>query len=151
MKKQARAFLAIILSVTTLAFVANSTAHANMGDRKVFFKNLKEGQKIPQGYKIEFGVMGMKVVPAGTMGKDGKMSTTTGHFHLIIDSAFTPEGQVVATDATHLHFGKGQMEAAPVLTPGPHTLTLQFADSAHMSYGESMSKTVHVTVTDEKK
>ena len=32
------------------------------------------------------------------------------------------------------------------LEPGTHTLTLQFADGNHNSYGEAMSETITVTV-----
>jgi len=52
----------------------------------------------------------------------------------------------VPTDATHLHFGKGQTETEVTLPPGQYALTMQFANGAHQSYGPEMSKTIHVTV-----
>ncbi len=57
-----------------------------------------------------------------------------------------PAGEVIPADDKHLHFGKGQSEAEVKLTPGPHTLTLQFADGAHRSYGPELSKTIKITV-----
>ena len=53
---------------------------------------------------------------------------------------------MVPADATHLHFGKGQTETMLKLTPGKHTLTLQFADGAHQSYGPDLSSTITVEV-----
>ena len=50
------------------------------------------------------------------------------------------------TDDTHIHFGKGQTETELKLAPGKHTLTMQFADGAHRSYGPDLSSTISVTV-----
>jgi hypothetical protein len=82
----------------------------------------------------------MKIVPAGTMA-DG-----TGHHHLLIDSAPMPKGQVIPVSDKSLHFGKGQTETDVTLPPGDHTLTLQFGDGAHRSYGPEMSQTITVHV-----
>ena len=57
-----------------------------------------------------------------------------------------PEGTVVPSDETHIHFGGGQLEAMVPLTAGEHTLTLQFANGMHESYGPDWSKTITVTV-----
>jgi hypothetical protein len=46
-------------------------------------------------------------------------------------------GQVIPFDDKDLDFGKGQSEAEITLPPGRHTLTLQFADGGHRSYGDS--------------
>ncbi len=40
-------------------------------------------------------------------------------------------GEEIVFDETHLHYGKGQTEAAITLTPGKHKLTLQFANALH--------------------
>jgi hypothetical protein len=106
----------------------------------VSFLNLKEHQTIPQKFTVKFAVEGMKLQPAG------EVTPGTGHHHLIIDGDSEPAGQVVPSDATHLHFGKGQTEAALDLKPGPHKLTLQFANGAHVSYGPDLSKSVDVIV-----
>ena len=127
--------LASLISVPT--FAASEAAH-------VFFvspKNLSTVKTDAKGMiKVHFGVKGMDVKPAG------QTAQNTGHHHLIIDGAAIPEGQVVPADATHLHFGKGQTETELHLTPGKHTLTLQFANGAHISYGEAMSSTISITV-----
>jgi hypothetical protein len=86
------------------------------------------------------GVSGMEIEPAGPV-NEGK-----GHHHIIIDGSFVENGVTVPADATHIHFGKGQTSDTLELAPGPHTITLQFANGLHASYGEDWSKTIAVTV-----
>jgi hypothetical protein len=106
----------------------------------VSFVNLKDGDAVSSPLKVEFGVSGMTVQPAG------ELVEGTGHHHLIIDGEPTPEGTVVPADDTHIHFGKGQTETEIELAPGTHTLTLQFANGSHQSYGPNWSTTIKVMV-----
>jgi hypothetical protein len=89
---------------------------------------------------VKMGAEGIEVKPAGEQ-IDG-----TGHHHIIVDGQGVPLADAVPKDETHLHFGKGQTEADVPLAPGPHMLTLQFADGAHLSYGPQLSSTVKVQV-----
>ena len=107
---------------------------------KVFFISPKDGATVSQEFKAEFGVDGMKIAPAGDM------TPGTGHFHVIIDGPVVASEQMIPTDETHLHFGKGQKEAMLKLKPGPHTLTLEFADGAHRAYKPVVSHTIKITV-----
>lgn len=114
--------------------------------QKVFFANLKDGQVVTSPLTVEFGVQGMEVVPAG------EVKENTGHHHLLIDHDFTPAGVVVPpADSTQLHFGKGQLSTTINLAPGPHKLTLQFANGVHMSYGPKMSASINIMVEPEAK
>ena len=106
----------------------------------VFFKDIADGQTVSSPFKVEMEVAGKKVGPAGEVLKG------VGHHHIIIDGSFLKEGEVIPADQTHLHFGKAQTETELTLTPGKHTLTLQFADGAHRSYGEAWSKTITIEV-----
>jgi hypothetical protein len=74
------------------------------------------------------------------------MEEGKGHHHLIIDGSYISKGMMVPKDATHLHFGKGQIADTIALAPGTHTLTLQFANGVHESYGKDWSKTITVEV-----
>jgi hypothetical protein len=114
-------------------------AHAAEKSR-VFFVEPKDGAEVKSPFKVKFGVEGMKIAKAGDM------AANTGHHHLIVDGQALEKGQVVPTDDKHLHFGKGQTETELTLAPGPHTLTLQFADGSHKSYGPAMSSTIKVSV-----
>jgi hypothetical protein len=65
----------------------------------------------------------------------------------LINHDFIPSGEVIpAGDSTLIHFGKGQLSTEVNLAPGDQKLTMQFANGAHMSYGEKMSATIIVTV-----
>lgn len=128
----------VLFAILVVSGFASATGQ---GD-KVYFENVKDGQTISSPFTVKFGVEGKKIRKAGEDAQD----KTSGHHHLIIDGSAVPAGQVVPTDETHLHFGKGQTEAELKLKPGHHTLTLQFADGAHMSYGPGMSATVKVQV-----
>jgi hypothetical protein len=87
------------------------------------------------------GVEGMEVEPAG------QINYGRGHHHIIIDGSFMAAGSSVPFDGQHIHFGKGQTEfQLDSLAAGKHTLTLQFANGAHLSYGEGLSNTITVEV-----
>ncbi len=106
----------------------------------VYFVNLNDGDTVDPSFIVEMGVNGMKLEPAGPPNEGA------GHHHIIVDAGFIPEGTVIPANATHIHFGKAQTEALLKLSPGEHTLTLQFADGLHRSYGEKWSKTITVNV-----
>ncbi len=111
-------------------------------DAEVFFKNLQDNAKVPSTFLVQFGVKGMTLRPAGQNIEDHK----SGHHHILIDNSAgeIPEGQVVPMDAKDIHYGKAQTEGVLELSPGKHTLTLQFADGAHRSYGKKLAKTITV-------
>jgi hypothetical protein len=107
---------------------------------RVFFIEPATGSTVASPVAVKMGVEGMTVAAAGTV------TPGTGHHHLIIDGKPGALGEVVPADDTHIHYGQGQTEASVALPPGPHTLTLQFADGMHRSYGPTMSSMVQITV-----
>jgi hypothetical protein len=117
-------------------------AEPAVGEPGVFFENLRDGAVIFNGFELAFGLRGKSVSPAGI----GVDDSNLGHHHLIIDGAGIGEKTPVPADATHIHFGKGQLNHILNIAPGQHTLTLQFADGAHRSYGPAWSSSVTVTV-----
>ncbi len=123
-------------------------AQANV-EKKVYFLNLKNGDHVKSPLLVKFGVTGMQVHPAGQDMAD----THSGHHHLLIDNAagFVQQGQVIPMDAKHVHYGKGQLEDKISLEPGPHKLTLQFANGAHISYGSDMAASVSIIVDAPQK
>jgi len=106
----------------------------------VYFANLKEGAVVTSPFVVQFGLQGKQIGPLGDMNPE------LGHHHLIINGPATPSGEAVPADATHLHFGKGQTQTELNLSPGDYTLTLQFGNGAHLSYGSAWSQTIHVHV-----
>ena len=126
-----RAFLAVALCA--MAFGASA-------QQSVSFAEPADGATLASPFKVKFAVAGMDVKPAGDM------SANTGHHHLLINAASVKAGEAVPADETHIHFGKGQTETEVKLAPGHYTLTMQFANGLHQSYGEGMSKSIKVTV-----
>ena len=106
----------------------------------VYFKNLKDGDVVSSPVTVEMGVRGIEVKPAGMLAEG------SGHHHIIIDKGGIENGAVVPADEKHIHFGKGQTETELKLSKGKHTLTLQFANGIHQSYGKTLSKTITITV-----
>jgi len=108
--------------------------------QNIDFVTPKDGDTVTSPFMVKFAVKGMDVAPAGEI-KPG-----TGHHHVLIDTDPVPENAVIPMDAQHKHFGKGQTETELTLPPGEHSLSLQFADGAHRSYGEAYRKTIRVIV-----
>ena len=109
-------------------------------NKQVFFKWPKDGSTVASPVFIDMGLEGMTVEPAG------KVKNGFGHHHLLINQKFWPEGSVIPTSDTTLHYGQGQTDTSIELDPGTYILSLQFADGVHASYGEKMSATIKINV-----
>jgi len=122
----------------------SETADASVApeNASVFFVNLIDGEIVTSPFKVEMGVEGINVHPAGEL-IDG-----TGHHHILINEGATPAGVAVPADETHIHFGGGQTETELDLAPGVYNITLQFADGLHRSYGAGMSVSIEVEVEE---
>ena len=134
-------FLLILLSSATAAGAGETPAPA---DAKVYFVNLKDGDRVISPLVVRFGLSGMGIAPAGTE------APNTGHHHLFVDAPAL-EGdalnEAIPMDEHHMHFGKGQTETTLTLTPGKHTLQLIFADYLHQSFDPPLhSKKITITV-----
>ena len=129
----------------TLVFLALSSIHCTRpqispDENEVFFYTPRDQAEVTSPVFVKFGLKTMKVLPAGAMDEG------TGHHHLIIDGGAIAKGEMIPADEKHIHYGKGQIEDKVKLAPGKHTLTLQFADGAHRSYGPEYSHTISITV-----
>ncbi|MDH5656970.1 MAG: DUF4399 domain-containing protein [Spirochaetia bacterium] len=107
---------------------------------RVFFTEPADGAVIEGKVKVMMGVEGMEVKPAG------ELVEGTGHHHIIINGSSVEKGMVVPADEKYIHFGKGQTETELELEPGEYSLTLQFANGLHESYGPDLSQTIKITV-----
>jgi hypothetical protein len=132
-------FFAVVFAIPAFAEPTGGTMNPKAA---VMFISPKDGAKVTSPVKIKMGVSGTKVRPASEDVND----QTTGHHHLIVDAAPIPAGQIIPADEKHIHFGKGQTETELKLSPGSHTLILQFADGLHKSYGPRLSQTIHIFV-----
>jgi len=108
---------------------------------RVYFANLKDGQTVTSPLKVEMGVEAMHVDTA-----NGTLKPASGHHHILVDIDSIPTGEVIKKDSVHLHFGNAQTSAEIKLPPGKHSLTLQFADAMHRSYGSRLTNKITVNV-----
>ena len=109
----------------------------------VYFINLKDGDTVTSPFKVQFGLTGMGVAPAGVE------KPNTGHHHLIIDTTLSADElkAPIASDAKHMHFGAGQTEAMITLPAGQHTLQLVLGDWSHIPHVPPvMSTPITITV-----
>jgi len=153
MKLRNIGYLVLSVAVLTVSSACTKSCkgtqqEGNQETASVFFKSPKDGDVLTSPVTIEFGVNGMTVRPALEDVNDKK----SGHHHLLIDSptGFVEAGQAVPADERNVHYGLGETTATVVLTPGVHTLTAQFADGAHLSYGKEMANTISITVVEKE-
>ncbi|NHZ88975.1 DUF4399 domain-containing protein [Massilia sp. CCM 8733] len=123
-----------------IVFSASLLAAAAASAQSVSFVEPADGATVKSPFKVKFAVEGMEIKPAGAL------VANSGHHHLVINGGAIKEGESIPFDDKHLHFGKGQTETDVKLPPGEYTLTMQFANGAHQSYGTPMSKSIKVTV-----
>lgn len=92
----------------------------------VRFVNLRNGDSVRSPFRVEFGIRGMGVIPAGNP------HDKAGHHHVLVDTRLPLNYQdKIPFSDTHRHFGKGQTGTVLDLPPGTHTLRLLFADHDH--------------------
>ena len=133
-------FLAFLVAVAVpAAAIAQSMDLAPAGAR-VGIAQPMNGATVSSPVTVVMTTVYIQVKPAG------EVVSGTGHHHLVIDDVPPAAGDVVTKDATHLHFGKGQKEATLDLAPGIHTITAQFADGLHRSYGPQLAHTIVIRV-----
>ncbi len=133
--------LAAAIGVTAPAVIAGETPAPESA--RVYFVNLADGDIVQSPVFIQFGLSGMGVAPAGVEQEN------TGHHHLLINAKIEGEDldYAVPSDEQHVHFGKGQTEAAIELPAGSHTLQLMLGDWSHVPHDKPvMSERITVTV-----
>jgi 3',5'-cyclic AMP phosphodiesterase CpdA len=98
-------------------------------EARVFFIGLTNGTVVTSPFRVQFGIQGFGITPAGTT---GKRRHTAGHHHLLIDVAELPDLEAtIPRDDRHIHFDQGETEAVLDLPPGKHTLQLFLGDEGH--------------------
>ena len=132
-------FVAALIGMPTVT-LGQTAAPPNAS---VYFISPKDGDTVASPLKVQFGLTGMGVAPAGVE------KPNTGHHHLLIDTKLTDEQmkEPIPADDTHKHFGGGQTEAVVTLAPGTHTLQLMLADWSHIPHSPPvMSEPITITV-----
>ena len=134
--------VATMLLLAACAPVQPVTAPAAPTAPRVYFGAPTDGATVSSPVKVTMAAENFAVEPASETVTAGH-----GHLHIMVDAECVAAGQGVPKDETHLHFGKGQLEAELELAPGPHTLCLQAADGLHVALpGDGMTQTIAITV-----
>ena len=102
----------------------------------------KDGETVSSPVRVQFGLSGMGVAPAGTV------QDHTGHHHLLIDVDELPRMDLpLPKDDQHRHFGGGQTEVSVDLPPGEHSLQLILGDATHIPHNPPVvSEKITITV-----
>lgn len=123
------------------AMAADLPRSAAPKDAELYFISPQDGAAVKSPVTVRFGLRGMGVAPAGVAMEN------TGHHHLLIDAELPPQDLPVPADANHVHFGKGQTEAAVTLAPGRHRLQLLLGDHLHIPHDPPVaSKPITIVV-----
>ena len=110
-------------------------------ESKVYFINLKDGDRVENPIFIQFGLSGKGVAPAGVNNEN------TGHHHLLIDVKAIDFSKPIPSSKNHLHFGGGQTETSIELTAGEHELQLVLGDLYHVPHSPPItSKKIKILV-----
>ena len=129
------------LAAAMLVGLLALAGHLAAQEQRVYFIEPKDGAEVRSPVKVVMGVEGMTIKPS----EEGVVAGS-GHHHILLNQGPMRGGKVIPTDKTHLHYGKGQTEAAIKLAPGEYTLTMQFADGLHRSFGKKMAHTIKIKV-----
>ena len=126
----------IFLSIISINYFSLGASES-----KVYFINLKDGDRVENPIFIQFGLSGKGVAPAGVNNEN------TGHHHLLIDVEAIDFSKPIPSSKNHLHFGGGQTETSIELTAGEHELQLVLGDLYHVPHSPPItSKKIKILV-----
>jgi hypothetical protein len=138
-------FLTCAISLTLLAgaAIAQAPPKTKGSDTAVvYIQSPRDGETVSSPVTVRFGLKGMGVAPAGVT------TPNTGHHHLLIDLATTPDFNAALPVTDNIrHFGAGQTETELTLPPGKHTLQLVLGDALHIPHEKPVvSQKITITV-----
>lgn len=142
MKKTTLLTLILALVFIPAAFAADFVSKSP-DNVQLYFISPADGDTVAGTFKVQFGLKGMGVAPAGVDREN------TGHHHLLIDTdlASLDLGQPLPATDQVKHFGGGQTEAEITLAPGKHTLQLLLGNYVHIPHDKPVvSEKITITV-----
>ncbi|MCB1859159.1 MAG: DUF4399 domain-containing protein [Gammaproteobacteria bacterium] len=121
-------FVSALALIAVLA-AAMAEAHSPPKDATIYFINLTNDSVVSSPFRVEFGINGFGITPAGTT---GKQRHTAGHHHLLVDVERLPDmNEPIPRDSYHIHFDRGETDTLLELPTGRHTLQLLLGDEQH--------------------
>jgi hypothetical protein len=113
----------------------------NAPDERVLFVKPADGATVTSPFLVGWAASGLIIETAGR-----SIRPNAGHLHLLVNEEFVPAGEVIPTNETHLHFGRGQTSTELTLEPGEYTLRLQMANGGHIAH-DGLQYQDEITVT----
>lgn len=141
--KKLNVFVTVFLVFSSMNLLANELVSKSPKGAEVYFINIKNGQTVDETFKVQFGLKGMGVAPAGANFEH------TGHHHLLINTDISTVNFKMPLPSTEKikHFGKGQTETIVRLPKGKHTLQLLLGNFVHIPHDKPVvSEKITVTV-----
>ena len=123
--------LFLVSLIFSCSFFLNSEAARSISpdEAYLYFITPDNDQLLSSPVRVQFGLRGMGVAPAGVDIKN------TGHHHLLVNTKNLPDlNKPIPSDSKHIHFGRGQTEVSLELKPGTHTLRLILGDKYHIPH-----------------
>lgn len=112
---------------------------------QVSFLELRDGDTVPETFRVQFVITGMEVSPAGIE------KPNAGHHHVLIDlDVLPPLDRPLPANDNIVHFGGGQTSTELTLEPGEHTLQLLLGDHMHIPHNPpAMSPRISIMVVED--
>jgi len=123
--------LFLVSLIFSCSFFLNSESARSISSDEayLYFITPDNDQLLSSPVRVQFGLRGMGVAPAGVDIKN------TGHHHLLVNTKNLPDlNKPIPSDSKHIHFGRGQTEVSLELKPGTHTLRLILGDKYHIPH-----------------
>lgn len=117
-----------LLIGAALGVSAQTPRTASPPGARVYFIEPRDGAVVKSPFKVQMGLAGMGVAPAGADVEK------TGHHHILVNVDSPVLDAPLPADDKHRHFGGGQTEATLDLPPGRHTLQLVLGDKNHIPH-----------------
>ncbi len=138
----APALAALLISTSACAQSDDWPRTESAPNAVAYIVSPSNGEVLSSPVKVQFGLKGMGVAPAGIDYPD------TGHHHLLVNRSVTTFDQPLPSgEGDLLHFGGGQTETTISLEPGQYTLQMILGDQDHVPHDPPvMSETVTITV-----
>jgi hypothetical protein len=129
------------LAAVATAVVALTGCGGGEEEPSVSFEQLEDGAAVRSPVAVEMAAQGVTVEPAANGVNEG-----SGHFDLAIDADCVRPGDTIPDDDAHQHFSDGATTAELDLSPGQHTLCLQFATGDHVA--TALTDEISITVLE---
>lgn len=109
----------------------------------VQFVSPLDGATVANPVTVRMAIAGLRFAKTSEPAQRGY-----GHLVLIIDGAPPPAGEAVPRGPNIIHLDDAShVVTLPTMAPGPHTLTVLFADSNEMFADATLTQTITLTVS----